>query len=119
MVIEKFDINQPGQQIMTTHETNHLACPGEGVLKLMTGKWKPQILRLALQQGSIRFNSLLRQLPGSSKQSLAVALRELEEGVVLRRTVVQEKPLHVEYALTEKGKAMISIYKLASKLATA
>jgi len=116
MVIEKFDNNQPGQEIMTTHETSHLACPAEGVLKLVTGKWKPQILRLALR-GNVRFNSLLRQLPGSNKQSLSVALRELEEGRVLNRTVIQEKPLHVEYALTEKGRAMTAIYKLASEFA--
>ncbi|MCC7464722.1 MAG: helix-turn-helix transcriptional regulator, partial [Saprospiraceae bacterium] len=56
-----------------------------------------------------RFNALLRQLPGSSKQSVAVALREMEEAGLLDKTVVQEKPLHIEYALTERGRALIPV----------
>ena len=54
------------------------SCPATNLLKLLAGKWKPQIYRLALE-GPLRFNGLLRQLPGSNKQSVAVALKELEE----------------------------------------
>lgn len=50
------------------------SCPAEGVLKMLSGKWKPQIFRLALN-GSIRFSSLLRDIEGSNKQSIAVALK--------------------------------------------
>lgn len=105
---------------MTTTEIHHIegiACPGEPVLKLLTGKWKPQILRLAEQRTTIRFNSLLREIPGANKQSLSVALRELEKAELLSKTIVKEKPLHIEYSLTEKGKSMIPIFKLASSIA--
>ncbi|MDJ1473021.1 helix-turn-helix domain-containing protein [Cytophagaceae bacterium DM2B3-1] len=84
-------------------------CPAEGILKIISGKWKPQIFRLAIQ-GPLRFNSLLRQLPGSSKQSVAVALRELEEAGLLTKTVVKEKPLHIEYNLSEKGEQVTHIF---------
>ncbi|MDJ1485427.1 MULTISPECIES: helix-turn-helix domain-containing protein [Xanthocytophaga] len=84
-------------------------CPAEGILKIISGKWKPQIFRLAIQ-GPLRFNSLLRQLPGSSKQSVAVALRELEEAGLLTKTVVKEKPLHIEYHLSEKGEQVTHIF---------
>jgi DNA-binding HxlR family transcriptional regulator len=90
-------------------------CPGEPLLKLLSGKWKPQIIRVAVN-GSIRFNSLLRQLPGSNKQAIASALRELEEAAVLKKEVIQEKPLHIEYSLTERGKSILSIFKLASNI---
>ena len=90
-------------------------CPGEPLLKLLSSKWKPQIIRVAVN-GSIRFNSLLRQLPGSNKQAIALALRELEEAEVLRKVVIQERPLHIEYSLTERGKSMLSIFKLASNI---
>jgi DNA-binding HxlR family transcriptional regulator len=88
-------------------------CPAEEVLRLISGKWKPQILQLA-SQGTIRFNGLLRKIPGSSKQSLSVALHELEEGRVLNKNVVSLKPLHIEYQLTEKGRAIMPIFSVAA-----
>ena len=33
------------------------SCPAEGVLKMLSGKWKPQIFRLALN-GSSRVSSI-------------------------------------------------------------
>jgi DNA-binding HxlR family transcriptional regulator len=84
-------------------------CPAEGLLKLVSGKWKPQILRLAVE-GPVRFNSLLRKLPDSNKQSVSVALKELEEAELLIRTIIKKKPLHIEYALSQKGKALIPIF---------
>ena len=98
------------------HHADHTSCPGQPVLKLISGKWKPQIIGLAAKN-TIRFNSLLKQLPGSSKQSLSVALRELEEAEILTKRIVKTKPLHIEYDITERGKSMISIFMLASKLA--
>ena len=97
---------------MTTTEefSEQESCPATSLLKLLAGKWKPQIYRLALE-GSVRFNGLLRQLPGSNKQSVAVALKELEEAGLLRKTVVQEKPLHIEYDLTEKGLALVPVFQ--------
>ena len=85
-------------------------CPAEGLLKLLSGKWKPQIFRLAVE-APLRFNSLLRLLPGSNKQSVSVALKELEEAGLLIKTVVQLKPLHIEYHLSEKGMSLVSVFK--------
>lgn len=84
-------------------------CPAEGLLKLLSGKWKPQIFRLAVD-GSVRFNGLLKKLPNSNKQSLSTALKELEEAKLLIRTIVKEKPLHIEYNLSKRGRALIPIF---------
>jgi DNA-binding HxlR family transcriptional regulator len=86
------------------------SCPATSLLKLLAGKWKPEIYRLALE-GPVRFNSLLRQLPGSNKQSVAVALKELEEAALLQKTIITEKPLHIEYHLTEKGLSLVPVFK--------
>ena len=86
------------------------SCPAEGVLKMLSGKWKPQIFRLALN-GPIRFSSLLRDIEGSNKQSIAVALKELEEQGLLEKIVVKLKPLHIEYNLSEKGKSLIPVFR--------
>lgn len=104
---------------MTTLETHHseVVCPGQDILKLLSGKWKPEILRLASEKRIIRFNTLLKQLPGSNKQSVSVALRELEQAKLLSKQVISEKPLHIEYTITEKGMAMIPIYRMAATIA--
>lgn len=85
-------------------------CPAQALLKQLSGKWKPQIFRLAAD-GPLRFNNLLRQLPGSNKQSVATALKELEQQGLLERTIVKLKPLHVEYVLSERGKSMIAVFR--------
>ncbi len=96
---------------MTTQkkESDMESCPAEGLLKLLSGKWKPQIFRLAVE-GPVRFSSLLRKFPNSNKQSISIALRELEEADLLIRTIIKKKPLHIEYTLSQRGRAMIPIF---------
>jgi DNA-binding HxlR family transcriptional regulator len=106
----------PSQKELTADECGHdlsIECPAGDVLKSLSGKWKPEILRLACLE-SIRFNSLLRKIPGSNKQSLSVALKELEEANILFKKVISEKPLHIEYSLTERGKLLMPIFQLAA-----
>jgi DNA-binding HxlR family transcriptional regulator len=100
----------------STGESVLYACPAEDVLRLISGKWKPQILQLAYQ-GTIRFNGLLRKIPGSNKQSLSVALHELEGAQMLSKKVVSEKPLHIEYVLTERGMSLMPIFRMAAEVA--
>lgn len=85
-------------------------CPAQRLLKFLSGKWKPEIFRLAVES-PLRFSGLLRQIQGSNKQSLSVALRELEEVGLLEKVVIKQKPLHIEYYLTEKGKSLIPVFK--------
>lgn len=84
-------------------------CPVEKLLKLLSGKWKSRIFRLAVEN-PVRFNSLLRQLEGSNKQSLSLALKDMESNGLLIKHVVKEKPLHIEYYLSDKGKQLVPIF---------
>lgn len=95
---------------MENHPIDENKCPAETLLKQLSGKWKPQILRIAVTE-AVRFNALLRQLEGSNKQSIATALKELEEQELLTKTIVKLKPLHIEYTLSDKGKALIPIFR--------
>jgi DNA-binding HxlR family transcriptional regulator len=85
-------------------------CPAEETLKIVSGKWKPMIIRLAVE-GSLRFNTLLKQLPGSNKESISNALKDLEEAGILIKNTIKLKPLHIEYTLSEKGKTIIPVLK--------
>lgn len=97
---------------MTTNKDirNDYSCPAEDTIKLMGAKWHPQIFRLTAK-GAVRFSSILRELPQASKQSISVALRELEQAGMLIRETIKAKPLHVEYRLSQKGRAMLEVYK--------
>jgi DNA-binding HxlR family transcriptional regulator len=90
-------------------------CPAEGLLKMLSGKWKPQIFRIALD-GPLRFNTLLRQIEGSNKQSIAVALKELEEQELLEKKIINLKPLHIEYNLSDKGRSLIPVFQQLENL---
>lgn len=102
---------------MTTKKeiTDNETCPAQGLLKLLSGKWKPEIFRLAVES-PLRFSSLLRQIEGSNKQTLSVALKELEEVGLLEKIIIQQKPLHIEHRLTEKGKTLIPVFKQLESL---
>ena len=96
---------------MTTKKCEIQAeCPIENLLKSLSGKWKPLVFRFATA-GPVRFNSLLRQIPEANKQSLTVALREMEELGLLERRVIREKPLHVEYHITGHGRTLVPIFE--------
>ena len=97
---------------MTTKKEiiNNETCPAQALLKSLSGKWKPEIFRLAVDS-PLRFSSLLRQIEGSNKQTLSVALKELEEVGFLQKVVIKEKPLHIEYYLTENAKALIPVFQ--------
>lgn len=85
-------------------------CPAEGLLKMLSGKFRPQVFRLALD-GPLRFNNLLRQIEGANKQSVSVALKELEEFGLLEKKTIALKPLHIEYSLTEKGQSLVPVFR--------
>jgi DNA-binding HxlR family transcriptional regulator len=85
-------------------------CPAEGLLKQLSGKWKPQIFRFALE-GPVRFNTLLRDLQGANKQSVATALKEMQESGLLDKNTIALKPLHIEYTLSEKGKSLVPVFR--------
>lgn len=94
------------QNNSTTEET----CPAQALLKQLSGKLKPEIFRLAVD-GPLRFSSLLKQLVGANKQTLSVALKELEESGLLQKKIIQHKPLHIEYTLTPHGQSLIPIFR--------
>ena len=97
---------------MTTKHTNDNLdlCPVQRLLKLFSGKLKPEIFLLATKS-SLRFNTLLREIEGANKQSLAIALKDLTEADVLTKIIIRKKPLHIEYNLTEKGKSIIPLFE--------
>ena len=83
-------------------------CPVCRTADVVCGKWTLLLIR-DLAEGRSRFCELERSLVGISPRTLSLRLRALEEeGIVARRTF-PEVPPRVEYALTEKGRALVPL----------
>src|SRR5438105_5442243 len=83
-------------------------CPVCRTADIVCGKWTLLLVR-DLAEGRSRFCELERSLAGISPRTLSLRLRALEqEGIVERRTY-PEVPPRVEYALTEKGRALLPL----------
>jgi DNA-binding HxlR family transcriptional regulator len=83
-------------------------CPVCRTAEIVCGKWTLLLIK-DLSEGHSRFCELERSLGGISPRTLSLRLRALEEeGIVVRKTY-PEVPPRVEYALTEKGWALVPL----------
>jgi DNA-binding HxlR family transcriptional regulator len=68
-------------------------------------KWHPVIVHELLARGPCRFSELNR-VEGLSNKVLSESLDRLEDCGLVDREVRSEKPVRVEYSLTEAGRAL-------------
>ncbi|HEY2182356.1 MAG TPA: helix-turn-helix domain-containing protein [Solirubrobacteraceae bacterium] len=83
-------------------------CPVCRTADIVCGKWTLLLVR-ELAAGTSRFCELERELAGISPRTLSLRLRALEEEAIVERHTFAEVPPRVEYALTEKGRALLPI----------
>ena len=74
-------------------------------IELVGRRWTGAII-FVLLKGRIRFAGLRAAIPEITDRMLSERLRELEQEGVVERCVVPDTPVRVEYALTEKGRAL-------------
>src|SRR3954468_15448029 len=84
------------------------SCPVCRPAEIVCGKWTLLIVR-DLAESRARFCELERSLGGISPRTLSLRLRALEEEGIVERRTFPEVPPRVEYALTEKGMALVPI----------
>jgi DNA-binding HxlR family transcriptional regulator len=84
------------------------SCPVCRTADIVCGKWTLLLVR-ELSEGRSRFCELERSLTGISPRTLSLRLRGLEEEGIVERATYAAVPPRVEYALTEKGMALIPI----------
>jgi DNA-binding HxlR family transcriptional regulator len=83
-------------------------CPVCRTAEVVCGKWTLLVIR-DLAEGSSRFCELERSLEGISPRTLSLRLRALEEEGIVERHTFPEVPPRVEYALTQKGVALVPL----------
>ena len=92
-------------------------CPVCRTADVVCGKWTLLVIR-DLAAGSSRFCELERSLEGISPRTLSLRLRALEEEGIVARHTFPEVPPRVEYALTEKGRALVPLIEDMRKYGT-
>jgi len=78
-------------------------CPMYRFCKVVRSKWGSIIVNSLLKNEELGFNELLRTLKANPK-TLSDKLRLLERNSLIRRRVVEERPVRGMYSLTPKGK---------------
>jgi DNA-binding HxlR family transcriptional regulator len=97
---------------MTT-KINSGVMPVHVYIRVIGGKWKPEILWF-LRKGPLRFGEILRRVDGITQVTLTKNLRELEADGIILRTVYAEIPPRVEYQLTTFGESVFSVLDVIS-----
>ena len=85
-------------------------CPVQRGLKVFEGKWNARVLYELILQPTMSFGELRKAIPNISNTMLSATLRDLEERGMVCRQQFNEIPPHVEYSLTESGKAFVPIF---------
>jgi len=74
-------------------------------LDIFNGKWKIAIM-CSLNEGKKRFRELQRAVGEITGKMLSKELKELEINELVTRTVLDTKPVTVEYELTSYGRSL-------------
>jgi DNA-binding HxlR family transcriptional regulator len=78
------------------------------VISRVTDKWSLWALSELAKSGPLRFSRLMERVEGVSQKSLTATLRHLERDGLVKRTVVVQVPIRVDYEATDLGRAMVA-----------
>ena len=81
-------------------------CPVARTLDLIGERWTILILRDLFLQGPRRFQDFQDSLEGIAPNILSARLRDLEAAGLVERRVYSERPVRLEYRLSEKGRTL-------------
>jgi DNA-binding HxlR family transcriptional regulator len=90
--------------IEIVYNSNELkSCPIEATFRIIGKKWTVLIIREMLR-GTMQFNRFLENIEGITPKVLTERLRELQKFGIVRRRIVSEYPIRIEYEMTDLGK---------------
>jgi DNA-binding HxlR family transcriptional regulator len=89
--------------------------PVEFAMDRIGGAWKMPIL-WRLQDRTLRYSELRRDIPHITDKMLTTQLRELEADGLISRTVYAVVPPKVEYNITERGQRVMPVVRMIRDL---
>jgi DNA-binding HxlR family transcriptional regulator len=85
-------------------------------MEIVGRRWAGAVLR-AMLAGATRFGEIRGAIPDLTNRMLSERLKDFEAEGIVEREVIPEKPVRVEYHLTEKGRALSSAVEALSEWA--
>lgn len=76
------------------------------IIDRIADKWAVMVVGHLSQRNTIRFNELMRAIPGVSHRMLTLTLRALQRDGIVSRTPYATIPPRVDYALTPLGQSL-------------
>ena len=101
------------QRVLTTQVSDN--CPMRRTLEILSGKWRTHVIYELCKRESCRFGQLKKAVPRITNTMLSSTLKDLEALGILRREQFNEITPHVEYSLTEKGRALLPVFTELAK----
>lgn len=100
------------EQALQSKQFSRMCHRFQGAFEILGKRWSGLILRSLLTEPR-RFSDISRYIKsGLSDRMLSQRLSELEsEGIVERKVYANQKPVRVEYVLTEKGQALRPVFE--------
>ena len=84
-------------------------CPVRNILGRLMDKWSLLVLyNMEQYSGPMRFSALQKAIPDISQKMLATTLISLTDDGIISRKAYAEVPVRVEYALTDRGLALLT-----------
>lgn len=75
-------------------------------MDVLNGKWKIAIITSLCYYRKRRFSDILNDVTGISNKMLSKELKDLELNKLVKRTLLETRPVTVEYELTEHGRSL-------------
>ena len=77
----------------------------QDALEILKGKWKIPIIGALIYLEEARFNEMERMIGKITPKMLSKELKELEINQIIKRTVLDTRPVTVKYELTAHGQS--------------
>jgi DNA-binding HxlR family transcriptional regulator len=80
-------------------------------LEILGGKWKLRIMRHLNNRTSEKntFKKIQREVEGISAKMLSKELQDLEINLLISRTVMDTRPITVQYSITDYGQSVLPV----------
>lgn len=82
----------------------------QDTMYVIGGKWKLAII-LSIYKGNRRFNDIANSIPKITNRVLSKELKHLEDNLLIKRTIITDYPIKIEYAVVDYTFSLHDIIK--------
>lgn len=82
----------------------------QDTMYVLGGKWKLPII-LSIYSGNKRFNDISNSIPKITNRVLSKELKHLEENLLIKRAIIEDYPVRIEYSVTDYAFGLDEVVK--------